>query len=128
MAVIFTQAETDGQRVSFDGVESAIRSLDDSKDKPFGEPIDVIGVDSGAPLSKVVLCDPSAGALVLSIQPLSTMDIGKIIVVKNNSASTNTITIQCMGATIDGAASGAITTARGVLRLYVISAVAMVVI
>lgn len=123
--MIYTQQHSPELRRTVDDIEVVLRNLDRQIDKPFGDPIFVSSAAT-VPLSSVVLVDPSAGALVLSIQYLDSTDIGKLIVIKNNSSSTNTIIVQCVGAVIDGASSQAITTARGVLRLYVIKTTELV--
>ena len=63
-----------------------------------------------------VLADPTGGAFTVHLpHPRDLTDVW--IVVKNDSASTNTITIAVLNSgTIDGAASKTITTARGVKR------------
>lgn len=66
----------------------------------------------------LVRCDPTGGGFTVTLPAIGTSNKGFPITVKNQSASTNTITIARTGGdTIDGAAaSTTITTARGVLR------------
>lgn len=70
----------------------------------------------------LVRCDPSGGPVQVNLPPLPTdAEAGKEVIVKNDSASPNVITIQPAGTnTIDNGAPGApitITLAEGVARL-----------
>jgi hypothetical protein len=66
---------------------------------------------------EVVMCDPTGGGFTVNL-PTAVGNSGRQIIVKNDSASTNTITIEPDGSeTIDGAANTTITTARGTVRI-----------
>lgn len=69
---------------------------------------------------EVVMCDPSAAAFEVTIpDPTDPTVAGTEIVVKNNSASANTITIRALGGRlIDGATTATISAARGTKRLW----------
>lgn len=87
--------------------------------KPDLSPTAVQTMDCVARIGDLVLVDPTGGAVDVLI-PASPGD-GSEIVVKNHSASVNTITIIPEGQnTIDGATTNTITTARGARRLLAI--------
>lgn len=66
---------------------------------------------------EVVQCDPTGGGFTVNL-PTGFGYGGRQIIIKNASASTNTITIEPDGSeTIDGAANTTITTARGTVRI-----------
>ena len=66
---------------------------------------------------EVVVCDPTGGGFTVNL-PTAAGNDGRQIIVKNNSAGTNAITIEPDGSeTIDGASNTTITTARGTVRI-----------
>lgn len=70
-----------------------------------------------AQLDEVVLCDPTGGGFTVTLPDARNRD-GRTVVVKNASASTNTITVDgFQSQTVDGSASATITTARGFLTV-----------
>lgn len=72
-----------------------------------------------AKIGELVLCNPTGGGFTVTL-PTAVSNNGLFVVVKNNSASTNTITVDGEGSeTIDGSANATITTARG--RMWVVS-------
>jgi hypothetical protein len=86
---------------------------------PHGK-LTVTSVQTGtltATAGQIVRCDPSGGGFTVNL-PDATNLAGEIIIIKNVTSSTNTITVDGDAAqTIDGAATATITTAFGVMRL-----------
>jgi hypothetical protein len=69
-----------------------------------------------AAFGEVVLCNPTASGFTVNLP--AAVPGQPMIIVKNDSTSTNTITIDAAGAeTIDGAATATIAASRGVTRL-----------
>lgn len=67
---------------------------------------------------EVVLCDPTSGAFTVTL-PLAKDCIGQRIIVKNNSASNNDITVAVQsGDTIDGGSTTTVSVARMSLTLF----------
>lgn len=83
----------------------------------------VLGVtsDTAAKVDEILLCDPSAGAISISLPPAADSDLGQIFIV-NDSASQNAITANAAaGDTILGSTSLAITSGRAAVQLMAIA-------
>lgn len=77
-----------------------------------------IAAEYDANQGELVECDPTGGAFTVNLPPLGRVAIGAGLIVKNASASTNTITVDAHSTeTIDGATTQTITTARGQIHL-----------
>lgn len=69
-----------------------------------------------AAVGDLIAADPTGGAIDVNLPAITQFNEGLEVVVKNNSASTNNITVNPAGAdTIDGAASAVISTGRASL-------------
>ena len=68
-----------------------------------------------ADYQELVICDPSGGGFTVTL-PYANGHVGEQVVVKNNTTSTNTITIAASGTeTVDGAATTSIASSRSSL-------------
>lgn len=71
-----------------------------------------------AAICEVVICDPTGGGFTVTLPDLSAADVGGWVIVKNDSASTNVITIDGDASdTIDGSLNTTISTGRGCVIL-----------
>lgn len=81
------------------------------------EVLAVVTTTYTASLGELVRCDPTTLGFTVNL-PSAVGAAGRSIIIKNASASTNTITIDGASAeTIDGAATATITTAYGVVSI-----------
>lgn len=119
MRQVYSQDASDLQIL--DGARYEIDKLVDSVKLRLGEPEKKNG-NCTAALGKATLVDPTSGAISVTLPKLSAITVGSIVTIKNNSTSTNTITIYSSGAdTIDTASSTTITTASGAKMLMALS-------
>ena len=120
---IITQAKDAYGQQAQDATRQAVSVLSQDADRPYGDPDQSVATsDCVAHLLKPKLVDPSGGALTVTLAAFTRADAGKVYVVKNDSASTNTITVQgpSTSVLVDGAQTATITTARGSLVLLVV--------
>jgi hypothetical protein len=93
-------------------IKEALADLQAALAFPLGKPTAPVRSRYVARFGEAVMADPSEGAFSIILKAANEEDIGKLIAIKNNSASTNTITIvAARDGTIDGAASTTMTTA-----------------
>jgi hypothetical protein len=103
-------------------VKEALADLQESLAYPFGKPTAPVRSRYVALMGDAVMADPTGGAFTVILQYAKETDLYKVITVKNNSASTNAITIvAAQDGTIDGAASATITTAWGKLTFQAVA-------
>ncbi len=101
-----------------DATRRAERRLTKSVGKPFGEPTVTKTSDYTAAWGEIVQVDPTLGAVTIDLPKPQPEDRGKLVVVKNVSSSTNTITIRNLHGLIDSAAAVTIVTAYGERGIY----------
>jgi hypothetical protein len=83
-------------------------------DLPLGRPAAVVRGDTQARLGEPCVVDPTSGALTVSLPRVERGQEGAVLLVVNDSASTNVITVR--GPSADVLISGAATYTRGVAR------------
>lgn len=85
--------------------------------RPFGVPKRIVG-NNTIGYGQIALCDPTAAALTITLPQASREKVGQLVIVKNNTDSTNAITIRPSGSEqIDGESSLELSTARAVALL-----------
>jgi hypothetical protein len=89
----------------------------------FGSPTQVVNSRYHAKPSELVLCNPSKAAFTVSLPGINSDTLGQYVLVKNDSDSTNKITVTPSGADedIDNASSVYINKARGFVLLHAVT-------
>jgi len=109
----FSAPQTTTERDLQDGARHEADRLDYAVVRPFGVP-QRIYTSASIGYGQLALCDPSAAALTVTLPPITRDRVGQLILIKNNTDSTNKITILPAGDDqIDGSDSLEISTARG---------------
>jgi len=75
-----------------DATRDALDAID--TERPFGTPTALKKDDYQAQLGEIVLCDPTDGALYITLPKVTKKDIGRHLTVKNYSASVNYVYIR----------------------------------
>lgn len=89
-----------------DEIARALAQAADDVARPCGEPTEVIRAAYGARFGELVRVDPTGGAFTVMLPPARGERVGEVIYVKNDSASTNTVTVAAQPTeTIDGAST-----------------------
>ena len=103
-----------------DAIEALGRDIEDASPPPFGRV--VAPVSTSHQMGYEVLPVVPVAALTITLPKIERRRIGECVVVYNNSALTNTITVAAAdkGESIDGAATVTITAARGLKLLQVL--------
>jgi len=114
----FTPPQSTTERDLQDGARYEVDRLDHAVVRPFGAPKRLYA--SGAVgYGQIALIDPSEAALTVTLPPVARGRAGELILIKNNTDSTNAITILAAGSDeIDGESSLELSTARAVALLF----------
>lgn len=89
-----------------DEIARALAQGADDAARPCGEPTDVIRAAYGARFGELVRANPTGGAFTVLLPPAASERVGEVIRVKNDSASTNTVTVAAQPTEmIDGAST-----------------------
>lgn len=105
----------------FEGARQAVTSLENNADRPLGATRKIVG-GGAVNYGELLVVDPTPGALTVSLPSATAADTDKIIIIKNNSASTNNVTILSAGSdVIDGSTTLIVGVARFSRTLKVIA-------
>jgi hypothetical protein len=114
-------AEGPGAQDLFEGTRQAVNKLENDADRPFGASKKIVGGGT-ANYGELLVVNPTPGALTVSLPYARSADVDKVIIVKNNSASTNNVTILAAGDdTIEGSSTLVVGVARFSRTLKVIA-------
>lgn len=100
------------ERRAFDAIRQELEQLAYDVYLRFGKPVTIIGTHASVSFDTINICNPTSAAIKLSLPKLTANDAGKVISIKNHSASTNSISAFAAGGdNIDGDDSFTMTTA-----------------
>jgi hypothetical protein len=92
-------------RQVLDSARDGQESSEYSRIRPFGLPRRLTPGSGQANLDETAIVDPSSGAITVTLPTVTSQDVGRVVAIKNGTSSTNTITVDAGGGTIDGAST-----------------------
>lgn len=93
-----------GQNVQ-NAVFRLAQSIDDAPMRPYGAASTIIRSDMNVNFDRLVIVDPTNGALVLTLPRGNLSDIGRAVTVVNMTSDTTNITVDAPNGLIDGSQS-----------------------
>jgi hypothetical protein len=114
-------AEGPGAQDLFEGARQAVTELENRADRQLGASKKIVG-GGAVNYGELLAVDPTPGVLTVTLPFAKSADVDKSVIIKNNSASTNNITILAAGNdTIDGSSTLVVGVARSSRTLKVIA-------